>query len=280
MPENEDQPQQPGFVSNLLTTKNVVLIVIGILTAWNTYTTQVTKNKLDITKAQLDTAKARLEIQSIMLENQSTALESDLRKREFGNSLKFRLYEEVRNAITGREPKIQDAVVLIINEMLADDSVYRAKLSNILLSSQNTDAAVKTSIVQTQKLEYTFVAEQTQTLATLNRPENEDKFTIDVFYLEDVKQEAKPRAEKIVTLLDTKYPQHTVRLRMLPKIINARSGYGIGSNQVRYEPGEKKLAEEVIDYITSEKIFPREQLTGHPVKSKTTHYISVFVRNM
>lgn len=280
MAENEEQSQPPGFVSSLLTTKNVLLIVIGILTAWNTYTTQVTKNKLDITKAQLDTAKARLEIQSIILENQNTALESDIRKREFGNSLKFKLYEEVRNAITGREPKIQDAVVLIINEMLADDSVYRAKLSNILLGSQNTDATVKTSIVQTQKMEYTFVAEQTQMLATLNQTRNEDKFTIDVFYLEDVKQEAQPRAEKIVKLLEAKYPQNTVRLRLLPKIINARSGYGIGSNQVRYEAGEKKLADEVIDYINGEKVFQREQLTGRPVKSKTIHYISVFVRNM
>lgn len=280
MGENEDQPQHPGFVSSLLTTKNVVLIVIAILTAWNTYTTQVTKNKLDITKAQLDTAKARLEIQSVVIANQSAVLDTDIRKREFGNNLKFKLYEEVRNAITGREPKIQDAVVLIINEMLADDSLYRAKLSNILLNSQNTDAAVKTNIVQTQKLEYTFVAEQTQTLATLSRTKNEDKFTIDVFYLEDVKQEARPGAEKIVKLLQAKYPQHTVRIRLLPKIINAKSGYGISSNQVRYEPGEKKLAEEVIDYINGEKVFPREQLIGHPVLSKTAHYISVFVRNM
>lgn len=280
MPENEDQPQQQGFVSSLVTTKNVILIILAILTGWNTYWTQRTKNSLEVTKAQLDTAKARLEIQSIILANQSAELESDIRKREFGNDLKFKLYEEVKDAITKRESKIQDAVVLIINEMLADDSLYRAKLSNILLSSQNTDAAVKTSIVQTQKLEYTFVAEQTQTQATLNLSKNEDKYTIDVFYLEDVKQEAQPRAEKIVKLLEAKYPQHTVRLRMLPKIINARSGYGVGSNQVRYEPGEKKLADEVIGYITGEKVFPREQLTGHPVKNKTAHYISIFVRNM
>lgn len=277
MAEDEDENgNQSVWLSRVLNFKNGLLAIITVITAWNTYTTTVTNNDLQIVQAQLDTAKSKLEIQSVILANQSTELETDIRRREFGNNLKFKLYEEVRNAITENEPKIQDAVVLIINEMLADDSAYRAKLSNIILNSRNTAPSVKASIQTTQKLEAVFASEQVKTFTTVRPSGGNNRFVIDVFYLEDSKSESLPLAKKVESDLKAKFPENTIRVRMLPKSINARSSYGINTNQIRFEPGEKKFAEEIRLHMLETNTL--SQLTAYVVKNKTPNYLSVFVK--
>lgn len=264
----------------LVQVKTIVLAVLALLTAWNTYTTQVTQNKLKITEAQLDTAKQKLEIQENILTNQKLALDTELRQREFGNNLKFKLYEEVRNAISGKDPRVQDAVVLIINEMLADDSLYRGKLSNILLHSNNTAEAVKTSIIDTQKAELQFEVDQRKAFSTSKSTSaTRTAFTIDVFYLEEKSNEAQPHATQIADLLRQHYPDYTIRVRLLPRSVNARSGYGINFNQVRFEQQETSVAKEVIDVIRGSNILSAEPPVGHPVSNVTRNYMSVFVRN-
>ena len=105
-------------------------------------------------------------------------------------------------------------------------------------------------------------------------------FTIDVFYLESIKQEALPRAKQIKELLTAVWPTFNIRLRLLPREVNARSGYRIDANQVRYEKGEETIAQKCLNAIVSKKIFTLEQPVLHEVKKVTSNYISVFVRNM
>lgn len=261
-----------GWISRLFTLKNIILAVLMVLTAWNTYRTQITQNKLDIAQKQLDTAQSKLEIQSITLENL-------LKKKEFESNLKFKIYEEVKEAVVKRDKQLQDVVVIIVNEMLADDSIFRSKMNNLLLGSPFTDNSIKASIIKTQIAESEFTK---KTMSVERAGGNSKQLTIDVFYLEDILQESIPRTDNIVQELKKKFPDAIIRKRLLPRSINAQSGYRIGSNQIRFKVFQEPLAIEIKKLITDKKIFQLEQLQLQPVKANasSSNYISIFVRNM
>jgi len=213
----------------------------------------------------------KLQTNSEQLDNLSKQIQNELRVKEFDNNLKMTIYGEVKDAITKKDTTLQNATLIVINEMLKDDSVFREKLKTVLFSSSNA-----TQLIAVQQKIDQFSSEQKKAEARVPDPA---KYKIDVFYLDDVLQEAKPRAESVVDLLKTKYPEYTIRLRLLPKEINAQYGYRISENQIRFESDERDLAESVLNAIRQKNIFELEQPALNQIKYNTPNYISIFVRN-
>lgn len=201
------------------------------------------------------------------LKNLQTQMDNELHKKEFENNLKLTIYKEVKDAIEQRDSSLQKATLIVVNEMLKEDTIFREKLKTVLFSTTNS----KKLIAVQQKIDQ-FAVEQTTT--TVNG------FKIDVFYLDDIIGEAKPIAEQIVSLLHVKYPNYIIRLRLLPKEINAQDGYRIDANQIRFESSERVIANEVLKIIGDKKIFIKEQPQLIMTNYRTPNYISVFVRNM
>jgi hypothetical protein len=216
--------------------------------------------------------KNDLEKQASNLESTALRIETELKQKEFSNDLKLHMYTEVKDAITKGDKKVQSAVLLIVNELLADDSAFRDKLIDLLRASPNTSDSVKVEIQRMVRTENAFFTEQTR--------QAEDTFTIDVFYLEDVKKEALPRAKKVKEMLQQYYPDYNIRLRLMPKTVNARSTYRIEANQIRYDKTEEELAKKCLELLKSERIFSLEQPSLYEVKRATPNYMSIFVRNM
>jgi hypothetical protein len=253
--ENDNSKYVPHW---LLQTKNIILILIGILTAFNTYFAGRTREKLEAATKEI---------------------EIKIKQRQFENELRFKIFDEVKKVVTTDQPdkKIQAMIGVIMEEMLQEDSVFRRKMVNILLSS-DIDTAAKSEIRVTEE----FNAEQ----ASLNmQPQqsshNVAAYKIDVFYLDDVKDEAFPIAEKIKAKLDSKYSnkEYSIRLRLLPKTTNKKLGYQIDHNQIRYEKDEAIFAEEIMRLINGSKLLESEEIVLRPVRNKTPNYISVFIRN-
>jgi len=209
----------------------------------------------------------RLETQTNNLNNIQTQLDIKLKKQEFENKLKLTLYEEVKDAIVKDNPMIQGATLLIINEMLKEDSTFREKLKTILFASSNS----KDLIAIQEKIDM-FSSEQNEML--------QNAFKIDVFYLEDISKESMQKAKIIVSSLKAKYPQYKIRLRLLPKEVNAQIGYRISSNQIRFEPNESNIAKDVLKLISENRILVSELPKLYKVNNKTPGYISVFVKNI
>ncbi|MCD4744831.1 MAG: hypothetical protein K8R58_00865 [Bacteroidales bacterium] len=184
------------------------------------------------------------------------------------------MYGEVKEAIIKEDKKLQNAVLLIVNELLSDDSLFKDKLITILLASPNTDESVKKEQQKIEKKAYEFVEEEKQ--------KKTDVFTIDVFYLEDIIEESEPRAKKIVHTLSNEFPSYQVRIRRLPHYINAKRGYRISANEIRYESDEKELSEKILSIIESQKIFELEQPLLNEINPNkpSPKYLSIFVRNM
>lgn len=221
-----------------------------------------------------NSVKQNLENQALEIKNAASKIESELREREFSNELKIQMYSEVKDAISKDDEKLQSAVLLMINEMLADDSLFREKLITILLASPTTSVSVKETQNEITDKSVIFQKEQ--------KAIDNSKFTIDVFYLEDIIAESQPRAEKIQHLLEQKYPNYDVRLRLLPRLTNAKSGYRISANEIRFEESEKDIAEDLKSLIVNEGIFELEQPRLKLIypKKQTPNYLSLFVRNM
>lgn len=207
------------------------------------------------------------------LNNLHTKVDTELRQKEFENNLKLAIYQEVKSAIEKKDDSsFQNATLVIVNEMLKEDSAYREKLKTILFTSKHSD-----ELIATQKNIDDFLDEQ-KTIKKENL--KSDAYRIDVFYLEDLPQESKPLASSVVSLLNKKYPGNDVRLRPLPKVINAQRGYRINSNQIRCEAGEKALATEILKEIADRQIFKNEDPTLFLINNNTPNYISIFIRNM
>ncbi len=203
------------------------------------------------------------------LTNLKTQIDTELRQKEFNNNLKMTIYKEVKEAIAGKDTGLQNATLIVVNEMLKDDSVFREKLKTVLFASSNSKDLIK---IQNRMVQFSENETITKTAA--------GSFTIDVFYLEDIPTESMPRADKVVSMLKTKFPNYTIRKRLLPKEVNARSGYRIDSNQIRFEPDENNLANEIKQAIARDNIFQNEQPILRTTTNKTPGYLSIFVRNM
>lgn len=206
------------------------------------------------------------------LDATATRIENELKEREFDNQIKLRMYDEVKDAVVKKDAKVQKAVVVIVNEMLANDSLFRDKLITLMLASPNIDTSVVSQQREIDDKIALFTKEQEQI--------HPDRFTIDVFFLEDVEREAEPRADSVVRIVKEKYPDYQIRKRKLPRYVNARRGYRIAGNEIRFEADEESLAREIQTLIESRGIFQLEKLTLHKINYHTPRYLSIFVRNM
>jgi len=201
------------------------------------------------------------------LTNTKLQIENELRPREFENNLRLTLYKEAKEAIGQKDTTMQKVALLVINEMLKDDSVFREKLITILLQSTNSQKLIETQ----QKLDVFHQEEQ-----IVIKP---DQFTIDVFYSEDQLKETEQRAEAIYSVLSSKYPTYTIRKRLLPQSINARTGYRIETNQIRYNTKDEPTVAKILKEIQSSGASSLEQYELDTVRNNRKNYMSIFVRN-
>lgn len=259
MEEEDIETEKGSFLNTFFSAKSVLVGILALLTAYNTYTTTKTKDELEIASMRIDTAQRKLDFQT-------TELGNLLKKKEFDNNIKLKMYDETKLAI-GKDSITQAATLIIINEMLREDSAFLWQLKGILSRIPNSANRV------TSEKKIAIFENQQKAISS-------GSFTIDVFYLEEIKSEAYPRAQRIAAKLRERYKNYKIRLRLLPASINSQVGYRIGKNTIRHEKSETKLAEELKEIIVGEKVFPLEQPTLQLIQHQTPNYISVFVRNM
>jgi hypothetical protein len=242
----------------LLRLRNIALIIIGLLTAWNTYRTDVANKKLDIQAKQLD---------------------QTIREREFANGLRFKVFEEVKNALNDTNGKMQEVVKVMVEQMLVDDSSFQQKMISVLLASRSIKESVKNDVEQTQlyEEEEDNIAHSEALHQITQDAASFGKYRVDVFYLEDQLPNSKGKAELAVKELKQKYPNFIIKLRLLPQSINARESYRIDGLEMRYEKEEYQIAKEINQYLQAKNVFNGAALEMNMIQYHTPAYISIFV---
>jgi len=156
---------------------------------------------------------------------------------------------------------------------MVEDDGFRDALLKALVSSSNTNEELKEELNKNLQQQTIFISEQ----RTLEKEiPNTDKIRVDIFYLEETEQKhnSKAKAEKILQSINP--DKYSVRLRILPKLTNAKRAYSIYNNQIRYESNEESIAQDLKNSV--EGVWETTFLL-YKVRSKTPDYLSIFVHN-
>jgi hypothetical protein len=216
----------------------------------------------------IDNLNKTLEANKTKLDMLEQTADMNLKQKQFDEDLKFKLFTEVKDALSQNDTNQQKAIIILINEMLADDTTYRSNLINVL--SHTSSPAIKKAIETQKKEESRFRSENVN---------DKNTFTVDVIYLEETKSESKPLAEKASTIIKQNFPAYSIRLRMLPQTINARRKFLISTNEIRCETDELDKATAIQKLINQDKLLPDASLAIHQVSDNSPNRISVFIRN-
>lgn len=208
----------------------------------------------------------QLKIQESKLNQIQTSMNTKLQEKGFVNNLRLTLYEEVKESMKSKDTNQQKMTLLLVDELLKEDTTFRDKLVTLVLTHSNSPSLVKDQ-------------EEFINFKEVEKPV-EGKWNISVFWLEDVPQEAQPRAEKVAKLIQQKYPTVHVRVRKLSKMVNSKEGYRISQNIIRAEEGETKFANDIAKLINSSDILPMEKLLVVKSRTKSHQNFSIFIRNM
>lgn len=208
----------------------------------------------------------KMDLQEKKLKQVETSLNTKLREKEFINNLRLTLYQEVKQSMKSQDTNQQKVTLLLIDELLKEDTSFRDKLVTLVLSHTKSPTLVK------EQEEYMTFNEVEQSI--------KGRWNISIFWLEDIPSESQPRAIKIADLIRKRYPTINVRVRRLSKMVNSKSGYRISQNLVRAEQSESKLASDIIKLVNNSGILENEKLILTNSSTKSFQNFSIFVRNM
>jgi len=208
----------------------------------------------------------KMDIQEKKLNQIETNVNTKIREKEFINNLRLTLYEEVKQSMKTNDTNQQKITLLLIDELLKEDIEFRDKLITLVLSHNNSP-----SLVKHQKDFMDF--SETESMKT-------NTWNINVYWLEDISSESRPRAEKIVKIIQEKYPNINVKLKKLSKLVNSKKGYRISQNMIRAEKDEMFLATDIMKLINQTNVLEKEKLILVKSNVKTKLIFSIFVRNM
>lgn len=208
----------------------------------------------------------KMDLQEKKLKQVETSLNTRLREKEFINNLRLTLYQEVKQSMKTQDTNQQKITLLLIDELLKEDTSFRDKLVTLVLSHTKSPTLVK------EQEEYMTFNEVEQSI--------KGRWNISIFWLEDIPSESQPRAIKIADLIRKRYPTINVKVRKLSKMVNSKSGYRISQNLVRAEQSESKLASDIMKLVNNSGILENEKLILTNSNTKSFQNFSIFIRNM
>ena len=119
-----DQSANDKYIpKQLLSARNIVMAILTMATGICVFVTTVTTSRL---------------------ESKLKSQEYEIKEQEFHNELRFKIFEEVKRAIAdSANYTSQEAVRVMIELLLQDDTVFRNKMEEVLLASATTNLSIK-----------------------------------------------------------------------------------------------------------------------------------------
>ena len=244
---------------------------IAVFAAWKAL-------PLDAELKSLQAQTQKLDLDLRVAEGRIKEAEARLKETESGRKLSFDLYQEVRKILERKDktPKDEETLRVLI-ESLAEDP-FRYKLLGVLAVSASTPEVKRSASESSDFFRDESVVVQRPTSASVQGKEAGQRSAIgsmdvDIFYCAAKRATSEPIANGVLAL---KQPSESGRwrLRLLPESVNQQPGYGVTSNEVRYNaPEETEAARTIAERMTKagQKVLLRES------QQLTKWYVSVFV---
>lgn len=197
---------------------------------------------------------------------------------EAGEKLRFQLFTEVSKSLEKGNPQQQQAAQALVTALLEDGDDLRKGL--LLALSVGAAPSVKQEFQRVVDQEIAYADQQEESLraatvaaatAVTTGPSYKPYF-VDVFYCEKDGETLKPRAQELVTFLQSRTARS--RLRLLAESLNASPGMRVSGLQLRYNSDELRVAQDLKRDLAQGK---QGDFTLKQIKSPTANYLSVFV---
>lgn len=205
--------------------------------------------------------------------------ETQLKEAESGRKLSFDLYQEVKTVLEKKErtPRDEEALRVLI-ESLAEDP-FRYKLLSVLAVGSATESG-KMAAAESSTFFREEAALSTRTVAPAAAPARPSaaatslgSYDIDIFYCADRRSSSEPVARRLAALKQADESGRW-RVRALPETVNQQPGYGVRSNEIRYNvPDEAAQAKIILERLQASGI----QAALRATAQQTAWYLSVFV---
>ncbi|NQD38243.1 hypothetical protein HPT27_14540 [Permianibacter sp. IMCC34836] len=222
----------------------------------------------------LDAQLKALQAETVRLDNALKLSDAEMKRLESSRALSLQLYQEVKAVLSAKEHNAREEEAMrVLVDSLAEDP-FRWKLLQAIAV-----AAGDPTVKQKAEASATFFKEEELAPAvslSSAKVANPDKpygaIRVDAFYCADNSGTGKAKAESTLRLRESNSAA-SWRVRALPDEINARPGYHIEQNLIRYNPDERQAAEALqadlkkslgIDVALAEIQYP------------TPNYLSVF----
>ncbi|MBS0345959.1 MAG: hypothetical protein JSR69_05805 [Proteobacteria bacterium] len=286
----ERKKMADGMFDKLNVIEKVVAVVSAAALGFTTFSANNIENKVSVQKMQLDEVSRRQE-----LDLQARKESRDSVRQ--GNELTKTIFDEFVKAITDQATPIPQRIdrlegVLVLTYAIPDPRQQEG-MGRAVMSAMDRIRLPESSFEGPRLAAAKFDAEELVTRAR-NEQRKEDapapavegkqvtwsNYDFDVFYCDGIDNSEKLKAEaaSVINLkaLDAKASGRW-RVRPLPMEVNARPGYRVSGNEIRYSSSdEKPLADLLQKNMTDKKLnIPGVQVRA--TSQQTRWYISVFL---
>lgn len=247
-------------------------VLLSLFIAYKAYPVDQSIKELQATTAQLDFAIKKSD--------------SELKSLESSRKITFDLYTAAKEVLSKeKRTASEEEAVRVLIDALADDP-FRIKLLNAVANgAKSEEVKEKAALTSTFYEENQTITNYTSSLppppgpGTSNSPSKptntKEKFggyNFDFFFCEEKRSSSEPSADKALKL-KTSSDTGRWRKRLLPKEINAREGYRISQNEIRFTPPtESPIAQEMQAMLLGNNL----KAALHETSYFTPNYVSVF----
>lgn len=232
---------------------------------------------LDAELKQLQAQTQKLDLDLKMAEGRLKEAEARLKETESGRKLSFDLYQEVRKILENKSKTAKDEEALrVLIESLAEDPFRYKLLSVLAVSASAPDVKRSATESSTFYRDESWIAQRAPKLNQVSEAKQQSpvgSMDVDVFYCAQKQASSEPVAKNILALRKADESGRW-RLRLLPESVNQQPGYGVVSNEIRYNaPDETPAARSLADRLEQAgyKISLRE------TQQSTKWYVSIFI---
>lgn len=232
---------------------------------------------LDAELKSLQAQTQKLDLDLKVAEGRLKEAEARLKETESGRKLSFDLYQEVRKILENRNKTAKDEEALrVLIESLAEDPFRYKLLSVLAVSASAPDVKRSATESSTFYRDESWIAQRAPQVKQVSEGAQLSpvgSMDVDVFYCANKQASSEPIAKNVLALRKADETGRW-RLRLLPESVNQQPGYGVVSNEIRYNaPDETKAARSLADRLEQAgyKISLRE------TQQSTKWYVSVFI---
>lgn len=252
-----------GGGSGLLTKANlVVTILLAVLTAYSRMAAEKAEAEL---KERMQLLEARLK------ESQEKRAE-----RESVQKVQLEVYQQVVTSLEKNQPQMQKVASALVTNVL--DEPLRSGLLQALAAEGGAEVsgiAQRTLRFLDDERAVAQPAQPAQLARAAGSTVKWEDVDYDVFWCEEAGDAARQVAARMVAKMKGEGAKGRLRVRILPKAINARPGYQVTGYQVRANAGEEPQAGALKG--VGDVVLGRPEFQIVPSDQPTPWYLSAFV---